>query len=184
MKKLFMIAAVAGAILSSSILLAVPLSIHWLYSKSPTLLELEDRSTWEIPSSDSSTLNAWMDDAPLLIVPNNSSWFGNPYYEHFIKNTKDDTFVRARLKDGPERQGPYSHWLTEVNFQGFLSLDNKTQWEIDPRDRYILSTKNWSPGDTIVLVLQEKRYSYYYGTCFDYIFFNVSRDSNIRVKQC
>jgi hypothetical protein len=160
-----------------------PISCHWLTSRSPDFrhVQIEDGSTWEITASDYSTINSWRTDDPLFITPNNS-WFGFSSYRYYISNRVTNTYVKANLVDGPVAFGPYSNWVTGIDFvQKQVFLQNQTVWTIDPQDMYILADRRnnteWAPNDHIIVILHDNRYSPY-----DHILINVNMNNQVRAR--
>lgn len=155
---------------------AFPISCHSLVSIGDTFrtIEIEDGSHWEISSSDVYQLSLWNRGHSLVITPN-YSWFSS--FDYCITNKNTNTSVLANLYVGPVAFGPFSHWITNIDyFGGHVFLENQMIWCVNPQDGYIM--KDWAVNDHIILGTYNSWF-----TSYDHILINVNMDDYVRVKQ-
>lgn len=158
---------------------AYPVNCHWLTSiaDSNHTIEIEDGSHWEISPSDMYTvMRNWRREDSLVITPN-YSWLGFNSYDYYITNKNSNTYVKANLVIGPLDHGPYSHWITGIDYVGgHVYLENQMIWCVDPEQKRVIM--QWSIDDHIILGVYDSWFSNY-----DHILINVNWDNHVRVKQ-
>jgi hypothetical protein len=155
---------------------AFPINCHWLTSiaDSSRSLELEDGSHWEVSPSDAFTLRYWRREDSLVITPN-YSWLSS--YDYYITNKSTNSYVKANLIVGPLQNGPYSHWIVDIDYYGgHVYLENQMIWCVNVQDNYLL--KDWAVNDHVIFGLYDSWFS-----PFDHILINVNMDNHLRVKQ-
>ena len=139
------------------------------------LIQIEDGSYWDIPSSDRHVLYNWRAGDVLLITPNP---FFFSFYTYAIQNTSTGTFILANLSIGPIANGVYTHWITGLNqTSGQIVLENGSLWKVCGSDWDMNQFNKWVVGDTLIIGSNDKPYSSY-----DNILINVNLNHYVRAR--
>ena len=74
---------------------------------------------------------------------------------------------------GPLAFGPYSHWITDIDyFGGHVYLENQMVWCVNASDNYVLS--DWAVNDHVIFGLYDS-----WLTPYDHILINVNMDDHL-----
>ena len=154
----------------------LPPTAHQMISKSilNNSIEIEDGSIWKIRPYDEHKITSWLTSDPLIITQN-QRWFSS--YRYRIINKYNQSSVEVNLSQGPIKNGPRTLYIEAMNLEnGFVYLNNFTQWKIDSKDLQALQT--WRERDAVIIGENSDFFSNY-----EAILINVAENKSVRIQQ-
>lgn len=121
-------------------------------------VELEDRTTWTVPSSLAQVVLQWKKGDPVFITPK-TSWFGSGEFCYHMRNVRIQNSISTKMATCPDRDGPYTKFVQSIDrYNRRVVLINHYRatftFNIHPND--LASLDDWEVNDRIFVATNKE----------------------------